>query len=230
MPRSVRLTGMRIYALGWDHNYEYTDPVAMEDLCEWCELSRRQIYDHLCRLVSKGVLRYTLLDRAGLRYVFDLWPTRSHAVRAGPSEPSAEIRTGSVLSVVVGSSSLSKDSLIPQTEEQQQQVVSVSSGGECEGGAAASAENRTGWDEWHGRMEVLEGMGVVEPTRSELAGLEWVTVGYLEEWADWFEVQCGGARIGVVIENIRVRSEAPELSRDEALRLDLRRRAVGRWA
>lgn len=238
MPRSVRLTAMRIYALGWNHNYEYTDPVAMEDLCEWCELSRRQIYDHLCRLVSKGVLRYTLLDRAGLRYVFDLWPTRSHAVRAGPS---AEIRTGSALSVVVvGSSSLSKDSWIPQTEEeQQQQVMSESSGGECEGGAAASAEIRTGesrkpdwgsgdrigWDEWDGRMDALEGMGVLEPTRSELARLEHATVEYLEEWADWFLTQ-DGVGTGFVVCRVRDGDEAPALSREQRVTVDTRRRCA----
>jgi len=217
LPRSVRLTAMRIYALGWSHDYEYTDPVTLDDICEWCELSRRQIYDHLCRLASKGVLRYTLLDRAGLRYVFDLRPIRAHGARAGPS---ADFRTGTALSVVASSTDLEDTSTL---EEDQQQLVPVLGGGR--GGGGASAEIRTGANgipDWEMRLEVLDEMGVMEPTRSQVARLEYATVEFLEDWADWFLTQ-DAVGTGFVVWSIRAGQEAPRLSRDQAARLDIRK-------
>ena len=38
-------------------------------------------------------------------------------------------------------------------------------------------------------MAELEGLGVLEPTRTELVRLEWVTVEYLRAWAEYLETR-----------------------------------------
>jgi len=53
------------------------------------------------------------------------------------------------------------------------------------------------------RLEVLERMGVLEPTRSEIAGLAWATVEYLEAWEAWLDTQAGRVGIGLVVEQMR---------------------------
>lgn len=226
LPPSVRVTGMRILGLGWNHDYEYTDPVPLPQLRAWCGLSRARIYGHLRQLRLAGVLRYTALAEV---FVFDLRLARAHGgpARAGPS---LNNETRNALSVVVDSSlSITKDSLILQEEKQQQQIVSES-WGECEGGAGrvskmrlASPENRIDDEEWEMRIDALEGMGVLEPTRSELAELGHATVGYLEGWEDWFLTQ-EKVGSGFVVCRVRDGDEAPRLSREQKLLVDVRRR------
>jgi len=68
-------------------------------------------------------------------------------------------------------------------------------------------------------VEVLEGMGVLEPVRSELAGLEWATEDYLDRWARWLGKQAGlpaGRQVGVglVVTQVRAGVEAPESERE----------------
>jgi len=58
-------------------------------------------------------------------------------------------------------------------------------------------------------VEILERMGVLEPTRSELAGLEWATPAYLEGWERWLWDQGGETRVGVVVANVRLGVRAP---------------------
>jgi len=77
------------------------------------------------------------------------------------------------------------------------------------GGGGAECGN----PHWAERVEVLTRMGVLEPTRSELAGLEWATVEYLEGWEAWwaerFGSEGGGAGVGIVVRQIRLGEEAP---------------------
>lgn len=223
LPPSVRVTGMRVFGLGWNHDYEYTDPVPLAQLRAWCELSRARVYGHLRQLRLAGVLRYTALSDV---FVFDLRPARAHGpARAGPS---LNNETRHALGVVVVSSSVTEESLILQEERQQQQVISSPMGGECEGGGGASLKNET--EDWQVRLEVLEEMGVLEPTRSELAGEEWATVEYLEAWEDWFLTQDKVAS-GFVVCRVRDGDEAPALSRERAAQRDRQRRAaaLGLW-
>jgi hypothetical protein len=92
----------------------------------------------------------------------------------------------------------------------------------------ASPENRIDDEEWGMRMDALEGMGVLEPTRSELAELEHVTVEYLEGWEDWFLTQ-NVVGSGYIVCRVRDGDEAPGLSRDRAALRDrqLRSAALG---
>jgi len=226
LPSSVRVTGMRILGLGWNHDYEYTDPVPLARLCAWCGLSRARIYGHLRQLRLAGVLRYTAL--AGV-LVFDLRPARVHSqpARAGPS---LNIETRDALVVVDDSSADSEDSLILEKDQQQQQVIPVL-GGECEGGAEASLKNETGASaeirtgesgnpDWEARLEVLDEMGVMEPTRSQVAGLEYATVEFLEGWADWLLTQ-DAVGVGFVVWSMRAGQEAPWLSRERMARREI---------
>jgi len=70
-------------------------------------------------------------------------------------------------------------------------------------------------------MAVLEEMGVLEPTRSEIASFSWVTVDYLEEWWDWLEVT-DHAGVGLVVVQIRTREKAPCLTREQREKLRMR--------
>jgi hypothetical protein len=59
------------------------------------------------------------------------------------------------------------------------------------------------------QAEVLERMGVLEPTRSEMAGLAWATVEYLEAWEAWLCTQAGQVGIGLVVQQMRRGQSAP---------------------
>lgn len=208
LPRSVLVTAMRIFGLGWRYNYERTGPVSMDRLCAWCGVGRSQLYGHLQHLVGKDMLRYI---STGDVFVFDLRPV-SRGVALSP-----EIRTGSTLSVVDVS-----DSDSDSESKLKQQQGNSGSGGESEGGAGES-----GFPDWVGRLEALDRIGVLEPTRTELMRLAWAGEAYLEEWADWFEVAREGAGVGMVVVQVRAGVRAPALGREEQVRLDVRRRWEG---
>ena len=226
MPRPVAMTGLRIWGLGWKHQYKRTDPIREEFLLEICGVRRSQLYEHLRRLMANRVLRYTTKDGRYLFWFDDL--TQPQRIRAGPSP---EIRTHDTLSVVVDSSlsDSESDSLILQ-EKEQQQVVSES-WGECEGGNGESGkpdwspENRIEVEEWEVRLDVLAGMGVLEPTRSRLAEQEYATVEYLEGWEDWFLTQ-DAVGSGFVVCRMRDGDEAPGLSRERKAQRDRQLRAA----
>jgi len=208
LPPSVRVTGMRIFGLGWNHDYERTDPVSLAQLRTWCGLSRARIYGHLRQLRLAGVLRYTALAEV---FVFDLRPMRTHGgpARAGPS---LNNETRHVLSVVVVDSPLSEESLdsIEEKKEQQQQHTSSLEGGSGGAGLSLNNETRPVVSAWgrRVRLEALEKMGVLEPVRSEIARLEWANLGYLMRWLFWLEDQ-DGVGVGLVIQQMRMGEEAP---------------------
>jgi hypothetical protein len=203
LPVSVVMTGLRIYGLGWNHSYEYTDPISLMRLCELCRLGRSQMYGHLQQLVVKGVLRYT---SAADVFVFDLLPARRTSTARGRDrdvdKSSPEIRTGQTLSCCCCSDTESEHKF---TLEQQQQQSSPKGGGGGGGGG------QSGNSDWAERVEVLARMGVLEPTRSELAGLEWATVEYLDAWERWWLEQVEDKRpgLGVVITQVRIGVEPP---------------------
>lgn len=235
LPPSVRVTGMRILGLGWNHDYEYTDPVPLAQLCAWCGLSRARIYGHLRQLRFAGVLRYTALSEV---FVFDLRPARAHGgpARAGPS---LNNETRHALSVVVVDSPLSEESLdsIEEKKEQQQQHISYLKGGSGGGGESLNNETRHALSVGGGesgksdrlRLEALERMGVLEPVRSEIAGLKWASVGYLTRWLLWLEEQ-DGVGVGLVIQQMRRGEEAPATDADrEERERERRRRRYQEW-
>lgn len=205
LPRTIAMTGIRIWGLGWIHRYEQTDPIPEQELMEICRVSRSQLYEHLGRLVATGVLRYT--NTGGeFTFFFDR-PTRR--IRDGPSP---ENRTDVTLLVVVDSSPDLWDaerSKILEEREQQQQVVSSLEGGEWGGSGGES-----GKPDWAARAAVLDRIKVLEPTRSEILALPWATVEYLEAWEDWWVEEFwsesfNSSGIGLVIEQIRAGIEAP---------------------
>ena len=194
LPRTIVLTGIRIWALGWRHNYEYTGPIDEEDLLELLGLRRRQLFEHLKRLVSTGVLRYTTIDA---RLTFDFTASRlTSRAPPGPGIPSADFRTGADMSVVGDDAQVSTDTI----RKQQQQ---------------------------DGRArELLAGLGVMEPTRSEVLVLSWVTEEYLRAWRAWYDEQAG-LGVGFLVEQWRVGEVAPERGAQRARRL--RHESYGRY-
>ena len=116
LPRTIVVTGIRIWGLAWRHNYEYTGPIEEEDLLELLGLRRRQLFEHLRRLMSTGMLRYTT---TASRFTFDF--TASRSLSRGPPRrgdiTSAVFRTGADMSVVVDEIDSSTDT----TEKHQQQ-------------------------------------------------------------------------------------------------------------
>ena len=211
LPRSVILTGIRIWGLGWRYRYERTGKIREQELLEICGLSRSQLYEHLGRLVATGVLRFTNIA-GGYLFVFDRTAAR---IRAGPGPPgvsSPENRTPCPLSVVVGSS-LAEDACLT-VEEQQQHVVSSSEGGSGGEGrrvrkTGLEGAGESGKPDWAERLAVLARIGVWEPVRSELAGLKWATREYLTMWAEWFEGREDQVGVGLLVLAIRRGDEAP---------------------
>ena len=57
-------------------------------------------------------------------------------------------------------------------------------------------------------LDVLDEIGIAEPTRSQIAAMGWVDADYLAAWADWFAAQ---DRVGVgwLVQQIRAGLEAP---------------------
>jgi len=210
LPASIQRTATRIYGLAWE-SHRKRDPDAplrvvaeLEELMEICELSRRQLFAHLRRLVNRGVLRYSYSKRAGI-YVLDL-PPRSQWPTLG--EMSAENRTHPTIDDVDDSSICTNTN----THDQQQQPIHAVRG-ESEGGADACGKP-------HG-AEILDAMGVAEPTRSGLLDLEHVTESYLSAWRAWFDGQ-EELGIGWVITQIRQGIEPPE-TREESERAERQR-------
>lgn len=204
LPRSIIVTGLRIWGLGWQHEYKRTGRIPIDALCELCGLSRTQLYEHLARLVATGVLRYTNID-GQFTFRFDRGAAMPRDARAGPSP---ENRTDGTIDVVDVSSSF--DESFPHDKQQQQTTHTHAVGGSAEGGAGQSGKP-------DGRAEILEAMGVLEPTRSRLLALEWTNGRYLSEWLAWYEGQ-DALGTGWVIMQIRLGTAAPESHRKAAAR------------
>jgi hypothetical protein len=203
LSRQVITTGVRIWGLGWRHNYERTDPISLDDLCEITDLSRSQLYGHLGALSGAGVLCYTSTG-GEFCFRFDRDLVEESAEREGEARagPSPENRIGETIGdVVVPLSSSIREQYACHYERQQQQRHVVAVGGECEGGG-----DRYG--NLDSESEILDRMGVVEPTRSELLRLEHVTEAYLLAWRAWYEHQTG-LGIGWVITQVRAAADPP---------------------
>lgn len=210
LPASIQRTATRIYGLAWE-SHRKRDPDAplrvvaeLDELMEICDLSRRQLFAHLRRLVNRGVLRYSYSKRAGI-YVLDL-PARLQWPSLG--EKSAENRTHPPIDDVVPSSI----STNTDTHEQQQQpnhgLEGGSGGKQRECGKPHAAE-------------VLDAMGVAEPTRSRLLALEHVTEEYLTAWRAWFDGQ-DELGVGWVITQMKQAIEPPE-TREQSERAERQR-------
>jgi hypothetical protein len=188
LPASVPTTALRIYALAWRQGYPRTDPVGLKDLLEICGLSRAQLYEHLARLVGTGVLRYTNID-GQFTFHFD-WEDQRGPARA---RPSPENRTGGAVPVVAVSSSREE---LSAHEKQQHNTHTQAVGGECERGGGPSGKRDSG------ASEILDALGIMEPTRSELLRMAHVTESYLQTWLGWYESP-EGLGTGCVVTRIR---------------------------
>jgi len=187
LPRTIVLTGIRIWALGWRHNYEYTGPIDEEDLLELLGLRRAALFEHLRRLMVKGMLRYAT---TGSRFTFDFTATLS-ASRAPPGRQlaSPEIWTRQDMSVDDDGVQVSTDSI---GKHQQQD----------------------------GRArEALRQLGLMEPTLSEIAALEWVTEAYARSWATWYDEHRDEVGVGFLVLRWRGGEEAPETRSDREKRV-----------
>lgn len=222
LPAAVRLTAIRIYGLGWRHRYERTDPVSLEELMEICEVGRSTLYGHLAALGDKRVLRYTTVSVGSSRtFVFELLMGAPETAGRAPPGSSPEIWTDSALSVVVDSSlssSVREKYVSHDKQRQQQHNHAVAVGGVCEGGA----EQSRNLDAASG---ILDELGVLEPTRTELLELPHTSEAYLRRWLAWFEGQAGFGT-GWVIQQIRAGIAAPE---DRETREKRERQAYLAW-
>ena len=121
MPKGILRTAVRLWGLGWRSferqvGYRYAGPVHVDRLRELCQISRRQLYEHLRYLIRAGVLRYTQ-DRGQFTFTFGS-PKRFH-FGAG----CAENRTDMGIDVVgVASESVVDSESEPKGEKQQQQT------------------------------------------------------------------------------------------------------------
>jgi hypothetical protein len=204
LPASVRVTAMRIYGLGWRKRHEWTDPVGLDELLEICGVSQSTLYGHLATLGDKRVLSYTTVNVGGERtFVFELL---MGAPAGPPPESCPDFRTDSTV-VGGGVPSSSESESIPH-DEHQQQPHDVAVGGVCEGGDGASGKA-------DGRSEILDRLGVREPTRSELLRLAHVTHRYLKRWLAWYESQ-ESLGTGLVVTQIRHGVSAPRSRRRRA--------------
>jgi hypothetical protein len=186
LPKTVRLTALRIYGLGWRYKYERTDPWTIEELCAICELKRSQFYGHIQQLVVKGVLRYT--STAGV-FVFDLRPSSMLKELISP-ENWTEV-------------TVHDDDPIPVVSMNHHHQYSSC----IEGGSGGEAAQSGKLD--RRRLEIVDRVGIDEPTRSEIAELPWCTVEYLTSWTDWFESQTDKG-VGWLVLQIRKACSAPE--------------------
>jgi hypothetical protein len=124
----------------------------------------------------------------------------------GPAPPGSGpgFRTDSTVVVGVASSVVEREGT-PLDKQQHSDAVVV--GGECERGRGPSSEA----DE--GASEILDALGIVEPTRSQLLRLAHVTERYLEGWLAWYESQ-DGLGPGWVVTQIRQAAAPPESRRE----------------
>jgi len=223
LTRSAMITGQRIWALGWRYRYRRTEAATRHELCEICEVRESQMYQHLGELRAAGVLEYER-PRDG-RYVFELRdgddghldPGRGEtpAVRGGYAPGTGE-REGdhlgaaaeipenrnlpSMIDVVVESHA--ELDCVNQSDHQQQSGHVLVFGGECEGGA--DRVRKTG---------LLAELGVLEPTRSELAGLAHVDDGYLEAWGGYMRAH-PELGVGWLVVQVRAGDRPPMVSGD----------------
>ena len=183
LSRTVIVTGLRIYGLGWRYRYTHTDPIDIADLCAVCGVSRSKFYEQLAQLVPCGLLQYT--NSAG-RFTF----TFQHQ---GASPVFGTDRT---LGAAGYPSSESLDT--------QQQQYSHGFEGGCGGDGLHSR-----FRDWAQRLDALDRIGVREPARTEIADLEHVSAEYLDAWATWFGSQ-SKLGVGAVIAQLRAGVPAPE--------------------
>lgn len=180
LPKSVIVSGLRIIGLAWCYRYERTDPISIEDLCQICSVTRSNMYGHLGQLLAANVFQYTTV--AGrLTFTFQ------------QSNPSPVFRTDPTLGGAVD----------PEIQ-QQQYSHAFDSQGESEGDGVQSC-----FRDWQERLDILDYIGVREPVRSEIAGLEHASVEYLEGWAGWFHTQ-SELGVGALIPQLRANVPAPE--------------------
>jgi len=200
VPASVLLTAVRIYGLGWRHRYERTDPVSLDELMKICEVSRSTLYGHLVTLGDNRVLRYTTVNVGRERtFVFELlMGTPTSPPGRSPPGTRPDFWTDPAIGVVVDSP-LHPGGLSPCKRQQHTHAVVVR--GESEGGRRPSRIP-------DGRSEILDGLGILEPTRSELLALEHVTERHLSAWADWFNDQ-EELGVGWLVTQIRVGVPSP---------------------
>ncbi len=199
MPRAIAMTGIRIWGLGYQHHYERTGWIPLEVLLSICRVERSQLYEHLGHLVATGMLRYTNIN-GEFTFTFDQrWML------------SPENRTGSTLSVVVDSNLSTNTSKQQQQQEQEASLIP-----ETKAGPQNPAQ-----PDWAGRRRTLSAMGVLEPTCSELAELEWVTEEYLARWDNWMAVH-EDVGVGLLVKQIRGGIAAPELTREQRARGSVR--------
>ena len=119
MPKGILRTAVRLWGLGWRSferqvGYRYAGPVHVDRLRELCQISRRQLYEHLRYLIRAGVLRYTQ-DRGQFTFTFGS-PDRFHF-----GAVCAENRTDMGMGVGVGVSPPESDSESQSGGEQHQQ-------------------------------------------------------------------------------------------------------------
>lgn len=209
LPKSIIVTGLRIWGLGWKYDYRKTGLIPLDRLCEILDLSRTQLYEHLARLVATGVLRYTNID-GQFTFLFErgavIEGDLTGEARAGPSP---ENRTDGTIDVVDDSSISTR---YKNHHEQQQQDTHASRGG-C-GGSGELSGKPDG-------VRILDAMGVAEPTRSRLLDLEHVTEEYLSAWRAWFESQ-DELGVGWVITQMQQGIEPPE-SQEQSERAERQR-------
>jgi len=184
---AVIVTGVRIYGLGWHYRYTRTDPIAFADLCALCDIGRSQLYDHLGRLVTAGLLQYTNIGgrfrftfrQTGISPVFRTDPTVSAAIDPDPE--------------------------FSGCKQQQQSNLLVPEGG-TGGGQAPS-----GIPDWAERLEILDRIGIREPARSEIATLAHADSAYLQAWAGWYDGQ-HTVGIGGLLAQLRAAVPAPRVT------------------
>lgn len=119
MPKGILRTAVRLWGLGWRSferqvGYRYAGPVHVDRLRDLCQISRRQLYEHLRYLIRAGVLRYTQ-DRGQFTFTFGS-PDRFQF-----GAVCAENRTDMDIGVGVGVSPPESDSESQSGGKQQQQ-------------------------------------------------------------------------------------------------------------
>jgi hypothetical protein len=126
--------------------------------------------------------------------------------RPAPPRTSPSFGTDSTIVVDVASSPPEREQT-PLDKQQHSHAVAV--GGESERGGGTS-RNR---DEDASQM--LDALGIAEPTRSELLRLGHVTERYLKRWLAWYESQ-EGLGPGWVVTQMRQGAAAPASRRERA--------------
>lgn len=224
LSKGERWTAATLAALTWTRGERVTEAIPVEELADLCEVGVSTLYGHLSRLGRVGVLSYYQV-KGDVTAVFNVDDRLQTPARASPTPESWSPLQKAGVHVVVESTPSGKESMITPGKEQQH-YDSLLAGGESEGGNGRSPENqseplqKTRVDTQV--LERLEALGILEPVRSELAGLEYVGVEYVEAWARWFEQQMELGVGGLVLQ-IRAGVEPPLTEAQK------RRRSYERW-